>query len=264
VADLMQTTLAAVTAQYLSERFQPHEYPVISVYVRQEVLTHEAEFLEDFLVILYHGLGRSKVCKADGTGKDYEQYAEACSKKPKGIRRQVRLGLIRKALRGRLQKIKVDACAFLIIDGLDSCGPGLRLLLDAELLALQKHGVHVFVTSRIAIYEHWKVTCDHPDHGREPESDIVSDDSSVEEDETSDGESLIDSSVPLQLYLTCKSCEDLMCLPCFDTRKICKKWYGTPSRLARLDTDELSVKPTIFCMRATTMSTLNFILQSML
>ncbi|KAF2679353.1 hypothetical protein K458DRAFT_394047 [Lentithecium fluviatile CBS 122367] len=234
-----KTTIAALAASHLKTYFWPHGFPVISVFVREEVLTHEVEFLEDFLVAMYQDLGKWEVCKSDGTENDYTEYLQAYSEKPQGVRS--RLGLIRRILHRRLQKLKNESRVFLIVDGIDRCSTSLRLLLDEELLSLPKSGVRVMITSRNATYETWIARCEHQDHG-DPEEGLEED---IEEDPGEDpGEDLEedseeDSSVreggageegssiyyiarePLDVFLTCKECKSVLCFPCFKAGRVC-------------------------------------------
>jgi hypothetical protein len=188
--------------------------------VRSCVIDHEAELLEDFLVILYESLGSHSVCEDDGTEEYYEEYAEACSEAG-GSRLQLRLDLIREALLHRLKNV-VDGelRVFLVIDGLDNCSASLRLLLDSELRGMQSLGVHVMITLRAAVYDNWEEKrCDHPNH--------------IDVDNG--------TSAALQFYYTCEECRDVLCFPCEEAGRICQDWYAAIVKCLKRDqgTDKL-------------------------
>jgi hypothetical protein len=140
------------TADELTLRFECDKFPVASLFIRADVRAGEATFLEDFLASLFHQLGGHSSLDA------YQAYQEACDQSK---RVAIRISSIREAVNARLSDLPR---AFLLLDDVDRCDGALRLLLDAELASLQKHGLSVMVTSRLPIFEEPEViTCDvHP------------------------------------------------------------------------------------------------------
>lgn len=150
----------------------------------------------------YRGLSQRAVPSNDDRGHAFSQYMDCWNgERPEGARRKERLRLLRQAVYAQLEASK-DVRVFLVIDGIDRCGPSLRYMLETELTALQEQFVKIMLTARSAIFEQSEVFCDHEDH------DVIDDN-------------------PLSMYMECrnKSCEEfVVCLACKDAQRICHRW----------------------------------------
>jgi hypothetical protein len=218
---LAQTTLAAVVARRLKDRFHSAGYPVIPVFVREDVTTYEHEFLEDLLHVVYQGLGRWKGYNEFGSKKNYADYVKARFGLDEGCRINRRLDLIRKALHRRLEVRGEDTRIFLIIDGMDLCSQTLLLLLETELSQLRGLGVSLLLTSRIPVFEQDVFHCDHLKHTEiDPDEDVQADgeDNMDEEaDEPMDEQGRRNE----DMFYTCESCSSILCLGCKAAERTC-------------------------------------------
>ena len=156
---------------------------VASIYFLGDVHNDERVFLADFLAAIYRQLapmGESKSMLAS-TLEGYPTIAEA--------------------LHIRLAGMKEDDRCFVLIDSIDQCIPSLRDLLEREILALQKRGMNIMITSRLPIYEFQKLKfCDCHEWNEYDES--------------------------MTFYYRCMSCtEHICCLPCKEEEKSCPQWY---------------------------------------
>lgn len=254
--------MAALAARHLENYFRPLGL-VATISVRGYESIQEPDLLEDVLVALYTKLGTWDKSGPDGTEDDHDADVLACSERPGGTRIQLRLILLRKAVYSRLEALEEITQVFLIVDGIDCCNPSLRLLLDAELRELQRRGVSVMITSRVAVYEYWEVKCDHRDHEDAPsigpgkdfdDSDVELDvaassaewsrqeilpgeqelKSGEEEDGKSESEGSMSDEEPdpidygiretLDIYLTCDACKKILCFACHSAGRMCEQW----------------------------------------
>jgi hypothetical protein len=232
----------------------------ITIVLREQSSVFEAESLEDFLTTIYQSLGEWQLCDDNVVKRDYHEYEFSRFERPDGTRVQLRILLLRRALYNRLRALKEKSRVFLVVDGIDCCSTGLRLLLDAELFRLQHCQVNVMITSRIAIYERRVTKCDHRDHEDDSEDfmlnqedeaeevtldhedeaeevtldhghasdegDPCSGNETSEEEDFSEEEEYIDfgNREPLDLFLKCKTCRKILCFDCHSAGRICGKW----------------------------------------
>jgi hypothetical protein len=202
-----QTTLTALIIQHLKIHSRARNYPIISIFVDQDVPDRDNHFLEDLLETVYHKLGENRFIEEDQSDDLYDDYAYARLTIPEGSRIRHRLNLIRKALHSRLHAFK-ESRAFLLLDGIDRCDSTLRLLLEEEVSQLQKMGLSVLQTSRLAVFEQDVGVCDHREHGDAPDNDpLPQEDREV-----------------LDLFLLCKECRDVLCFTCKNAGMVCENW----------------------------------------
>lgn len=193
--------MTALLSKHLQNYFKADEYPIITLHINEDVLDHQTEIVEDFLAATFRGLENFRTIQADRALPTYYKYCqERDATDTEGCRRRERLRLIRKALHLALANTE-DLHAYLLLDGIDRCGATLRLLLESELSALQRLGMSILLTSRLAVFENEEATCDH-------------------------------SSLPLSMrkaldvYMQCQSCDEaIICLPCMREGKVCQEWY---------------------------------------
>lgn len=204
-----QTTLAALVAKHLRECYKRDGFPIVTLFVRKDVTAFETEFLEDFLLAFYHSLGEWDACSDDDSYEEYDEYYQERFVDLEGCRVNRRLMLIRKALSARLAALKGVSLVFLVLDGSECCSPPLQLLLDMELCELQSKGVKIMQTSRFAVFEQFESRCDHPNHGGASDNDPLDED---------------DREV-LDIALTCKTCDNVLCFPCEAAGRVCSIWY---------------------------------------
>ncbi|KAF2468286.1 uncharacterized protein BDR25DRAFT_232351 [Lindgomyces ingoldianus] len=200
-----KTTLAALVVHHLKGKVHSEGIPVISFFVQEDVYEHETAFLEDFLEILYRELGAYEACTQDDSSAFHSEYAFARYMDPSGGRARYRIHLIRKSVYSRVSTMMQSTPIYLVLDGIDRCSPTLRFLLEMELHDLQQSGLSILLTSRLAVYEQLEAKCDHQNHNG------ASDDEEVD----------LDAREALDLFLTCRCCENVMCFPCFEEGRIC-------------------------------------------
>lgn len=131
----------------------------------------------------------------------YTEYKGMRDPRKEGFRIRERLRLLRQAVYTQLESTD-DLHAYLILDGIDRCGSTLRFLLESELAGLQERGMSILLTSRLAVFENDRATCDH---------------SSLPEPERN----------ALSVFLQCRNCteEAVICLPCVKAEKLCPYWW---------------------------------------
>lgn len=199
-----QTTLAKLVSQHLKRHPQHQGHTIISAYIEEDVLNDQIDLVEAFLVTVYRGLVARKASQCDESARSYQEYEhwyKRCGDHSLGVRRRERLQCLRKAVHARLGATKDDK-KFLILDGIDRCGPTVRYMLETELEYLQHEGVKLLLTSRSATFEQKQVLCDHECH-----------------DETNNN--------PLDMYLQCQTAECggyTLCYVCHDAGRICHDW----------------------------------------
>jgi hypothetical protein len=161
----------------------PGSVYVASIYFLDDVHNDERVFLADFLAAIYRQLTPMRESKST--------LASNIEGSP----------TIAEALQIRLADMKEDDRCFVLIDGMDQCTSSLRDLLEQEILALQKLGMNIMITSRLPIYEFQKLKfCDCHEPNEYDES--------------------------MMFYYRCMSCtENICCLPCKEEEKSCPKWY---------------------------------------
>ncbi|KAF9699633.1 hypothetical protein EKO04_002407 [Ascochyta lentis] len=190
-----KTTLATLIAQHLEQHPEHKHHPVISLQIDRDVADHEITTVEDLLKEVYRSLEEYPTLQSDDSYNFYNHYLELESL-PEGARRRERLRTLRKAVHAQLEATE-DPHTFLIVDGLDRCGPTLRYMLESEFTDLQHRGVRVLLTSRFAVFEQKEALCSHKCH-----------------------EDVADNA--LDLYLQCRNCDRFaMCFPCKDAQRIC-------------------------------------------
>ena len=185
----------------LQEHCRTHKNrAVASLFILEDVVSNEANFVEDALVSIYHQLGKSN---DDLSFSAYQQYEEVCQK---GSRVALRIEAIRKALETRLSSIDR---AFVIFDDLDRCNQALDVLLREQLAILQRQRLKVMTTSRLPLWQVGildvvpdDVFCDGPRCPRDP-------------------------SERLSLFWVCADCTEdpfVLCYSCIDDKPVCAKW----------------------------------------
>ncbi|KAF2636217.1 hypothetical protein P280DRAFT_510725 [Massarina eburnea CBS 473.64] len=211
-----KTTLAALVTRRLRQRFECAGFPVIPIFVQEDVTQYDHEFLEDFMHLVYQSLGKWESFSEDQSNNVYREYIrvrfgtdEDC-----GVNRK--LVLIREALYRRLKARGNDTRIFLIIDGMDLCSQTLLLLLEAELSQLRSAGVSMLRTSRIPGLVQEPSRCDHPKHTENEENE--EDDEDGDDDAEPLGE--FDRSV-VQMFYSCENCLSILCLPCKAAERTC-------------------------------------------
>ncbi len=199
----MQTTLTALVHRHLEEHFQLQNFPVVPLYIAKDVQDHENHFIEDFLVLLYRKLGLPTAPEEDESVEVYFEYESGReSREPPGMRDRLRR--LRKAIRLRLHALQ-NARAFLLLDGIDRCGPTIRMMLDEELARFLEMGLSILVTSRLSDLQEDEAMCDHEDHDVQP----------------SDGSPPLNYQYMLDVFLECHLCEKLLCFTCRSQNRHC-------------------------------------------
>ncbi|KAK7976804.1 hypothetical protein PG989_015267 [Apiospora arundinis] len=143
-----KTTLASIIVEKLRETAPC----VASIHLQQDVPSDEAAFVEKFLWVLYAQLGNYVPGEEDDPQAGYGKYIAA------------RMAHEREGLhpasfsRSALQSIvpNLPRPAFVVVDGIDRCGPDTSVLVEKELSQLQHYGVKIMTTSRVPwIGESW-------------------------------------------------------------------------------------------------------------
>lgn len=223
--------MTALLSKHLQDYFKAEEYPVITLHIDEDVLDHQTEIVEDFLVATFRGLEYSRTIQVDKALPTYYKYCqERDATGTEGCRRRERLRLIRKAVHLAMANTG-NLRAYLLLDGIDRCGATIRLLLELELSALQRLGMSILLTSRLAVFENEEATCDH-------------------------------SSLPLSMrktldvYMQCESCEEtIICLPCMREGKTCEEWYVSSSCALNAMFTNTSATTIVSCTSRISMST---------
>lgn len=119
--------------------------------------------MENVLASLCRQFRRDTGANACAADEIYRAYVAACER---GDRFSRRIKLLRKALYARL--LSLDQ-AFLIVDDFDRCGDAIEIFFEDEFARLRRHGLKIFVTSRIVFQrtEH-NAWCDTVDSDEEP------------------------------------------------------------------------------------------------
>lgn len=193
--------MTALLSKHLRNYFMTEGCPIITLHISEDLLDHRTNILEDFLVAVFQGLETSQIFRAKKALDKYHEYFEELeSTQTEGCSRKKRLSLIRKAVHLALAGAE-GLRAYLLLDGIDRCGATLRLVLDSELAELQRLGMSILLTSRLAVFENEEATCEY-------------------------------SSLPLNLrkaldvYMQCEGCEEtIICLPCARAGKTCHDWF---------------------------------------
>ena len=226
--------MTALLSKHLRDYFTAEGYPVITLHVNEDVLDHQTDILEDFLVSIYQALEVFQTFRAGKALDVYNKYCEELNPfETEGCSRRKRLRLIRKAVHLVLATPK-DPRVYLLLDGVDRCGATILLLLDSELSELQRLGMSIMLTSRLAVFENEEATCQYS--------------------------SLYESLRPaLDVYMQCGGCEEgeetIICLPCTRAGKICDKWFVFVSPALNSILTNTSVLIGACCMSHTNMLT---------
>ncbi|OJD30377.1 heterokaryon incompatibility protein [Diplodia corticola] len=143
-----KTTLAALAFNNIRDRFaRVPDVGVASVFVVADVYNDgedAAAFVESVLSSLCRQFRRNSGETSRVSDGIYGAYVAACGR---GDRFSRRIKLLRKALYARLLSL---SHAFLIVDDFDRCGDAIELFFEDEFARLRRHGLKIFVTSRIA------------------------------------------------------------------------------------------------------------------
>lgn len=187
-------------------------YPIVAIYIDEDVFDYDHGFVEDLLQALYVGLGDTTEVLNDDSERVYKDYSQKRLSEgdtQEGLRFKGRLRLLRKALHLRLGTLK-SARAFLLLDGMDLCSQTLRFILEEELIKLSELGLSILTTSRLCVFEQQlEIQCDHDDHGIQPDDN----------DPLPPGAREL-----LSMFLECGRCEFILCFPCRDTGRLCPNW----------------------------------------
>jgi hypothetical protein len=144
----MQTTLSALTAKRLRDRFRAENIPVVALFITKDIHGNRTAFIEDFLAAVYHQLDPAAAAVPNASLEFSENDEDV---------RKHRIEQIRQALYSRLSSLQR---AFLVLDDVDKLSSALDLQLNDELLSLQERGLAVTVTSRLSLQEPGYVYCD--------------------------------------------------------------------------------------------------------
>lgn len=186
-----KTTLSALTVRYLQERYGSAA-AVAAVFIRSDVLSNEAAFVDAFLLSIYDQLAASNL-PHDSSSNAYLN--------GHGVRENAKdaapcIDSTRNALYSRLSDLNR---AFLVVDDFDWCSPALRLLLTEELSQLQRWGLSIMVTSRVPLLlkdDPEEISCD-----------------------------VNDSHTYLRIFWECQTCNGtsfIMCHPCREKGEVCQ------------------------------------------
>ncbi|KAJ4987406.1 hypothetical protein SVAN01_07144 [Stagonosporopsis vannaccii] len=194
-----KTTFARLALKYLKQHRQHHDQPIISVSINEDTHDHLIDLIEAFLLTVYQELNKCPLFQSDGSDRSYEEYRYWCDYRPEGVQRRKRLDHLRNIVHTKLEVTK-DVCAFLILDGLDRCGPTIRYMLETELADLQQRRVRILLTSRSATFEQRQAVCDY---------------------------NCIENN-PLDMYLQCSNarCKGFtVCFVCKDSGRMCNECH---------------------------------------
>ncbi|KAJ8112155.1 hypothetical protein OPT61_g5417 [Boeremia exigua] len=193
-----KTTFATLATRYLRQHSEYRDCPIISVSIDEEVSDCNIDFIEAFLVMVYQTLNEFPLHNSEESDQLYDEYNRWCLLHAEGVQRRRRLGRLRRAVHASLEAVS-DTYTFLILDGIDRCGPTVRYMIETELVDLQQMNMRVLLTSRSATFEQTEALCDHERH--------------------------VDDN-PLDMYLQCRtdSCDGFtMCLLCKDADRVCSQ-----------------------------------------
>lgn len=181
--------MTAVISQHLKYYFKAEGHPIITLQINEDVSDHQTDLLEDFLETFYKSLEESGFVRSDDALESHEKYMDwRYSPKTEGYGRRNRLKLLRKAIHIATEGSH-DVHVYLLLDGIDRCGASIRFLLETELGELQKRGVKILLTSRLAVFENDEAECDYC------------------------------QDMPLSIYMECKTCNEIMCFACTEIGK---------------------------------------------
>jgi hypothetical protein len=185
--------LAATASSKLREEYRQPEFSVASIFLNEDVEDESVphmEFLADFLLVVCDQLKRTQVALPDRSQLE-------------GSDLPARMQSLRDFVRGELSQFRRS---FLIVDGLDRCGAGLRAMLRNELSQLQDHKLNVMITSRLPVF--FEGTAQDPDFG-------VCDHRENH---------ILDPGQEFLVYMECHICSFILCIPCFDQLDKCPEW----------------------------------------
>lgn len=192
--------MTTLISRHLNDYFRAEQYPIITIRIFEDVPNRQTDLIEDFLEAVYQELKACPSLLTDNALIPYTEYKRMRDPRKEGFRIRERLRLLRKAVYTQLESTD-NLHAYLILDGIDRCESTLRFLLESELAELQERGVSILLTSRLAIFENDRATCDH---------------SSLPEPERN----------ALSVFLQCRTCGDaVVCLPCVKAGKLCPYWW---------------------------------------
>ncbi|OCK96347.1 uncharacterized protein K441DRAFT_694885 [Cenococcum geophilum 1.58] len=186
-----KTTLSALTVRYLHERCHGAD-AVAAVFIRSDVLTNEAAFVNAFLLSIYHQLAASNFPHDSSSSA----YLNGHGVRENAKRAAPCIDSIRNALYSRLSDLNRT---FLVVDDFDWCSPALRLLLIEELSQLQRWGLSIMVTSRVPLL--------------------------LEDDPETISCDVNESHTDLRLFWECQTCNGtnfIMCHPCREKGEVCQ------------------------------------------
>ncbi|KZL85537.1 ankyrin repeat-containing protein [Colletotrichum incanum] len=217
-----KTTLSAVATQWLRDQYNGNKDAVASVFVREDVVTAGAAFVEDVLTSIFHQLCVSHTDEDEDEAyvAKYRLYLDA---RKHGHRDIFRIKLIRDALQSRLGMLDR---ALLVIDDFDRCSPAVDLFLENELAVLANESrLKVLITSRVSCLkdvptEQYCDSCDNEE----------------------------DAAMFLFVYWRCESCRKkkvksahILCQSCRDKGKTCVNCGDAAGFVQPFDHVELEV-----------------------
>ncbi|KAK2027059.1 hypothetical protein LX32DRAFT_621504 [Colletotrichum zoysiae] len=142
-----KTTFSALVMANLKDNFRGKGDAVACIFLRTDVSSSDASFVEDVLESVLHQLCAKHIrMAADEAGAYVARYQQCFATGEHGHHDDFRMKILRDALHSCLDLLDR---AFLVIDGIDKCSPAVELLLENELLSLAAKGLKVILTSRI-------------------------------------------------------------------------------------------------------------------
>ncbi|KAI5928599.1 hypothetical protein F4810DRAFT_644354 [Camillea tinctor] len=140
-----KTIVSALAAESLRLRFSSPKQAVASIFIKSDVVSNAASFIEDLMVSLLRQL-YSQHTGIQGDSEvftHFESYLEVCRLHQRNVER---LRFLRRALHSCITTFDR---VFLILDDFDKCDEMAELFLEDELAKLQELGVKIMLTSRI-------------------------------------------------------------------------------------------------------------------
>ncbi|KAI1502242.1 hypothetical protein F5X99DRAFT_427391 [Biscogniauxia marginata] len=140
-----KTTVSALAAENLRLRFNHPKQAVTSIFIKSDILSNAASFIEDFMISIFRQLcsRHPGITNNSEVLTSYKSYLTACELRQRNAER---LRLLRQALHSCISTFDR---VFLILDDFDKCNEMAELFLEDELAKLRELGIKIMLTSRI-------------------------------------------------------------------------------------------------------------------
>ncbi|KAI1492176.1 hypothetical protein F5X96DRAFT_692076 [Biscogniauxia mediterranea] len=140
-----KTTVSALAAENLRLRSNRPKQAVASIFIKSDVVSNAASFIEDLMVSILRQLCSQNTAIEDDSEvfSRFESYLEVCRLRQRNAER---LRLLRKTVHSCISTFDR---VFLILDDFDKCDEMAELFLEDELAKFQELGVKIMLTSRI-------------------------------------------------------------------------------------------------------------------